>query len=198
MNKQLYKTCLTCKIRFPKTKCQSRKSFLENRKFCSKDCHTISQVGSCPKELLAHHKTRRGEPARNRGNDQTLVCGECENDFTVFEWRAKQNPKFCSHVCASKAKDFGKTSIAKRLRAGTDYKEWRTAVFERDDYTCQDCNKRGGKLQADHIEPFAFFPALRFEIDNGRALCIPCHQKTETYGGRALGYFKSKALSGLN
>lgn len=39
----------------------------------------------------------------------------------------------------------------------TEKKEWaelRKMVFERDDYTCTYCGKRGGALECDHIEPF--------------------------------------------
>jgi 5-methylcytosine-specific restriction endonuclease McrA len=57
----------------------------------------------------------------------------------------------------------------------------RVKIFERDNYICQLCFKRGGKLQADHIKPFAFFPKLRFILSNGRTLCINCHKTTDTY-----------------
>jgi hypothetical protein len=60
---------------------------------------------------------------------------------------------------------------------------WRTAVFQRDDYTCQMCGQRGGRLQADHIKPYATYPDLRWDVSNGRTLCVPCHKKTPTYGG---------------
>lgn len=59
---------------------------------------------------------------------------------------------------------------------------WRKAIFERDDYTCQTCGVRGGQLQADHIKPYALFPHLRWELSNGRTLCVPCHKATPTYG----------------
>lgn len=61
---------------------------------------------------------------------------------------------------------------------------WRKSVFERDNYTCQICGIRGVKIQADHIKPFKYFPELRWELSNGRALCVPCHRKTDTYGRR--------------
>lgn len=67
-------------------------------------------------------------------------------------------------------------------RKSLRYKIWREHVFNRDDYTCQSCGKRGIRLVADHELPFAYFPQLRYEILNGRTLCKPCHYKTETYG----------------
>lgn len=69
-----------------------------------------------------------------------------------------------------------------RIRHSPQLKDWRMAVFERDDYTCQLCGKRGGELHADHIKSFSEFSELRFEVSNGRTLCVPCHRKTDTYG----------------
>lgn len=39
----------------------------------------------------------------------------------------------------------------------------------------------GRKQSQDHIKPFAYYPDLRFELSNGRTLCIDCHKKTDTY-----------------
>ena len=66
-----------------------------------------------------------------------------------------------------------------RLRDSLKYREWRSAVLKRDNYTCQDCGEKKNKLQAHHLKPFAYFPELRFIIDNGRTLCINCHDKTK-------------------
>lgn len=80
----------------------------------------------------------------------------------------------------------GGTSRTERqkISQSIEYKNWRSSVFERDNYTCQQCNKRGGKLQADHIKPFSLFPELIFDINNGRTLCVNCHYKTDSYGGK--------------
>ena len=66
-----------------------------------------------------------------------------------------------------------------------EYKWWRNEVFERDKYTCTWCGQVGGTLNADHIKPFAFYPELRYDTNNGRTLCISCHKKTDTYGRKS-------------
>lgn len=83
----------------------------------------------------------------------------------------------------------GITPINIKIRTSTEYKLWRKAVFERDEHTCVFCKIKNGngktiKLNADHIKPFSLFPELRFAIDNGRTLCLPCHKTTDTYGGK--------------
>lgn len=80
----------------------------------------------------------------------------------------------------------GVTAIHKMIRESAEYKHWRKAVFARDNYTCQECNERGGELHPHHIKPFADFPETRFDINNGVTLCKKCHEKTPTYGGNVL------------
>lgn len=78
----------------------------------------------------------------------------------------------------------------KSPRSRYECTEWRKQVFERDNYTCQECGSRGGRLNADHIKPWCIFPELRFDINNGRTLCIKCHKKTDTYGWKMINILR--------
>lgn len=69
------------------------------------------------------------------------------------------------------------------------YKKWRAAVLKRDKEKCTVCGRgRPARLQADHIKSWSMYPELRFSVDNGRTLCIPCHKRTPNYGFKAKTY----------
>ena len=88
------------------------------------------------------------------------------------------------------------------LRECTKYKNWRKQVFERDNYTCVICKKKGGHINADHIKPLSRIikdnkiktlnQAIKckelWSEENVRTLCLNCHRKTETFGSRALKF----------
>ncbi len=74
-------------------------------------------------------------------------------------------------------KDFKGFSTTEQhmARNNTYYKEWKRKVFERDDYTCQCCGKRGGNLNAHHLYNFSEYEDLRYDISNGITFCEKCH-----------------------
>ncbi len=133
----------------------------------------------------------KGQVAWNK-NKKTISCVQCKEFFLVSPYRENQ-AKFCSVECKGTSQldktpwnfGLGMASEELRLRWSKEYVAWRKSVFERDDYTCQKCSVRGKKLNADHIKPFSLYPSLRLSLDNGRTLCVDCHKKTDTYGGRA-------------
>lgn len=72
-----------------------------------------------------------------------------------------------------------------RKRKNKEYSDFRNAVFVRDDYTCQCCKVRGGKLQAHHLDGFHWCKEKRTDVGNGITLCVNCHSEFhETYGTR--------------
>lgn len=90
----------------------------------------------------------------------------------------------------------GITPLVLQIRHHFKYRQWVSDIFMRDDYTCQMCLERGGNLEADHYpKPFSIIfkendiktleEALDCEefwsINNGRTLCVSCHNKTK-YG----------------
>lgn len=82
----------------------------------------------------------------------------------------------CSHrgIKIQDFKGFSRNELG-MIRMSTEYKHWRNSVLERDNYTCQCCNKRGGDLQAHHIHNFAEHEDQRFDLENGITMCVNCH-----------------------
>jgi 5-methylcytosine-specific restriction endonuclease McrA len=54
-------------------------------------------------------------------------------------------------------------------------KKWRKSVYDRDLYTCQCCEVKGGRLNAHHILAYKTNVSERFNINNGITLCERCH-----------------------
>lgn len=102
---------------------------------------------------------------------------------TGYKWTEEQRAKISKNN--SYLWKGGITPINRTIRNSIEYKQWRTSVFERDNYTCVECKVVGKKLNADHIKSFSQYPELRFAIDNGRTLCEDCHQKTDNFAGKA-------------
>ncbi len=94
-------------------------------------------------------------------------------------WNKDLRAKDDSRILAGKKHPRYKDGLSYGYKTGyysADYKKWRTSVFKRDEFKCQCCEQVGGELNAHHIKQFAFYPKLRFVIDNGITLCKECHK----------------------
>lgn len=90
----------------------------------------------------------------------------------------------------------GKRSLADKIRSTLKYKIWRQKVFKRDNWTCQNCNKKGCFLEAHHKK--SFIKMLRkhnintvqealnckalWKINIAITLCKKCHNLTKKKG----------------
>ena len=82
----------------------------------------------------------------------------------------------------------GTTTERSRMMSRYEYRQWRSAVFQRDNFTCQRCGVGGGCfVMAHHMKPWSEFPDLRYDINNGITLCKACHAKEDKVFARFCG-----------
>ena len=100
------------------------------------------------------------------------------------------------------------TTLNKRIYDSYKYRQWRSDVFTRDNFTCQKCGKRSGYIEVHHLKEFSKImienkiitleQALNckelWNINNGITLCEKCHNLTKkgnpNLGGNS-GYLKN-------
>jgi len=143
-------------------------------KYCSRECSSKAQV--------------------TRVECRCVVCGVMFERTPCLVTRGGGN--YCSKQCHGIAQrklrlgencpnwKGGSTPKGKLIRGSASYKDWREAVFARDNWTCQDCGERNYKgrgktvfLHAHHIFSFADFPEHQLAVWNGVTLCEICHSK---------------------
>lgn len=172
------KICKNCLTLF-----SYKRDMMRPRQFCSRSCRTswFNKINNPAHRVDVRKKM--SESATKRGTEHLRASEVIEKRRHTIMGSNHWNWKG------------GITSTQIKIRNSFEMREWRKAVFERDDYTCQVCGIRGAYLHADHIKPFYLFPELRFELLNGRTLCAPCHRKTPTYGGRVKTIVGDKSLA---
>lgn len=105
-----------------------------------------------------------GKPGSNLGKTWKVAKEKLKN-FGKIKGSAHPNWQ------GGKTKRYKHTDTKKRI-----YLEWRKEVFERDNYTCQQCNKKGVYLQPHHVKGWTKHPKLRYKVSNGLTLCKECHR----------------------
>lgn len=148
-----HKDCLECENLIV----HKIKRDIDRKKFCCKSCHGLYTVKN---KLSKDHIYKMIELSQTpEANAKKAHHGE-------------------NHHMYKKDR-----SQIKTKRPPYENRKWTRSIFEKDNFTCQICNQRGGKLQADHIKPYCLCSEEeKWDMNNGRTLCIDCHKKTDTYG----------------
>ena len=196
------KICLFCGKEFLFKNSPSR---INRGKFCSYKCYWNNRKGKKrfgnpknwkhtkeTKEKIKQHNLKIGKrpPSRtgcipwNKGKKGLIAWNKGKKNPN---WKGKNNPNWKGGI----------TPFMKQLRHLLEYKQWRSDVFQRDNWTCQTCRLRGGYLEAHHY-PKEFSEIIReynittikqalkckelWDINNGVTLCCNCHNLTKQYG----------------
>ena len=138
----------------------------------------------------------------NLTSGNTLSCGCVQRErssqnlshLLLVELRGEKHPRW--------RKDL--TDEERILNRNTPQnREFREAVYKRDNYICQCCGYDKGKcLNAHHKNSWNTHKDLRYDINNGTTLCDKCHRlfhkiygyndNTETQFGEFIANFKAK------
>lgn len=140
---------------------QARPREAEKRRFCGTRCGVLNA------------QQLRAEKPRKAPVSQT--CEYCGHEYPVVIAAQIGKQRFCSVKCLGLSRRDPSLPAKIQFRNTHEYHLWRTAVFERDDFTCQECGQRGGHLNAHHVFHFNDFDEHRLEVWNGITLCVHCH-----------------------
>lgn len=133
-----------------------------------------SRIGT---PLSPEHKAKISQSMKGKRNSLGVKRDEKFRRKLSDYWSAnKENHNNYKDGLSAERSSLRQTEMSK-----LEYRLWRETVLKRDNFTCVACDKRGGKLQVDHIKPWSLYPELRYEINNGRTLCVNCHRATDTY-----------------
>lgn len=172
-----HKRCQKCKEWKPRAEYAKDASRHDSLHVRCNSCHRVKVkkpivITKAQREALAersrNNKWRKGIPLSDAQKRKLSELRKAEGENGNGSFYGSNNPNWKGGI----------TPEIHKARTISEYREWRTAVFERDHFACTRCgDNKGGNLHAHHIKKFADFPELRYKVSNGVTLCFDCHAK---------------------
>jgi len=179
--------CLSCNKKFKTYKSRIK---IGKGKYCSKNCYGISKQGQvgCRKgsKLTEEHKIKLSSAHKGQKGWWEGKKLSKEHRYKIglgakgrIPWNKGLHPEYMQKNNHSNWKG-GITpfNLSERVKFRRTIQK---QVLKKDNYTCQLCGIYGGNMTVDHIQSWAEYIELRFNINNCRTLCQSCHYKI-TFG----------------
>ncbi len=218
MKTRIEKQCAQCKELFYVHPYRAKTS-----KFCSRRCKGDSQKGidifkGSKREWLNGNKFavghtpnkqcfKKGMTPWNKGIEYHVIAGKKNWNWKggkpncldcgkqLVNYQAKRCQK-CYHLASRGANHYAWKGGRKQQERGQgEYNRWRKLVYKRDHWTCQACGGNAREINAHHIESWAACEEKRYDINNGIALCKPCHQEIHLFDEILKPIYFLKALT---
>lgn len=163
-------------------------------KKCEKERYSFT-CEICGKQFKDKHKNRRycSKECTNKSFDRKISynCENCGKLVSVKPYTYnKSEHHYCSDNCTREHRPTWfngekiynydpkrSNELRKSQRKSQEDSIFINGVKKRDNYTCQCCDNRGGKLVSHHLESYNSNVEGRYNIDNGITLCEECHKK---------------------
>lgn len=162
---------------------------------CCVDCHKIYRQNFTDehrKKLSESHKGKK-QSIESIQKRVKVMLGHPTSELTRKKIgdAHRGKPKFSSRG-KNNWNYKGTQKLNRAIRGSTEYKQWRSRIFERDNWTCQTCRKRGCYIEAHHVMSVADMIIIYrlkslddardckefWNLDNGVTLCFECHKLT--------------------
>lgn len=166
---------------------------IQNRFYCNRTCKDKH-----------HSECMLGEKNPAYNEKMNVICTYCGEAYRLKGMYRESKNRFCSKKCQGQyaaiylTDDYapcwkgGIGYLFNRIRNLEKNNQWRLECFIRDNYTCQICNRYGGKLHVHHIHSVkniikdynlkTIIDAIKckklWDTKNGITLCTECHKLT--------------------
>ncbi len=180
--KTVKRICKCCKKEFQALVDNIKRGF---GNYCSKTCsnkanklgfkkgHKLSEEAK--KKISIRMKEKRIKPPSNLGKKFPN-----RKKPSKITWRGENHGNWKGGI----------TPLEVLIRSSFKNRQWRSDIFTRDNFTCQDCGRKE-RLETHHIKPL--FEIIKdyniktledadvceelWNLNNGTTLCISCHKK---------------------
>lgn len=157
---------------------------LNKAKYCSIRCGNLHRWKSPTVKMLTHvEKAQKAMSLSRIGIRHSEETKQRISESRIGKAVGSANPRWRGGI----------TKLRIAIHGLPEYRRWRTKIFQKDDFSCQMCGKRGVYIEADHF-PIPFRELIgnvktaqqaRFSVQlwnaSGRTLCRPCHDTTKVF-----------------
>lgn len=133
-----------------------------------------AKIGTTHKGAVWSEEAKMVQSKKRKGIRNNTGRTHFEKGFTPWNKGIQLSQEIRDKISRATRKYTDEEKTANKVLRGRT-KRLRELVFARDNDICQVCFSASEYMQVDHIKRWSEYPELRFELENLRTVCMPCH-----------------------